>query len=188
MSRTPARYLNALLCAGFAVLFAGCENDINQVDTMMRRKAAVDEAVSVTSYMSQDGQMKGKLTAPLMLRHQADSAFLEFPRTLHVDFYNDSTKIESTLDAHYGRYKEFERKVFLKDSVVVINIIKKDTLKTNELWWDQNKQEFYTDKEVRIYQPDKTIFGTGLRAAQNFEWYEIYHITGQVLNSSDDIQ
>ena len=161
---------------------------MKKVDDMMKSKAAVDEAVTVTSYMSQDGVMKAKLSAPYMLRHQTDSAYLEFPRTLHVDFYNDSVQIESTLDAHYARYKEFERKVFLKDSVVVINKLKKDTLRTRELWWDQNKQEFYTDKAVRIYQPDKTIYGTGLRAAQNFEWYDIFHITGDVLTNANAME
>jgi len=70
---------------------------------------------------------------------------------------------------------------------VVINILKKDTLKTDELWWDQNKEEFYTDKAVQIRQPDKTIYGTGLRAGQDFSWYDIYHITGVVLTKGDDI-
>lgn len=154
----------------------------------MRKKAAVDEVLTVTSFMSQDGLMKAKLTAPYMLRHQADSAYIEFPRTLHVDFYNDSMQVESILDAHYARYKELERKVFLKDSVVVINIAKKDTLKTSELWWDQNTQQFYTDKPVRIYEPDKTIFGTGLKAAQNFDWYNIFNITGTVLTNGNVLQ
>ncbi len=51
----------------------------------------------------------------------------------------------------YARYREYERKVFLKDSVVVINILKGDTLKTDELWWDQDKEEFYTDRPVRDF-------------------------------------
>lgn len=177
-------YLFTAICS-VCLLVCSCENDMGKVDDMMRKKAAVDEVSVVTSYMSEDGVMKAKLTSPYMLRHQVDSAYIEFPRTVHVDFYNDSMKIESTLDAHYARYKEQERKVFLKDSVVVINLNKKDTLKTDELWWDQNTQQFYTDKAVRIYQPDKTIFGKGLKAAQNFEWYNIYNITGTVLTNSN---
>jgi LPS export ABC transporter protein LptC len=89
------------------------------------------------------------------------------------------------LDAHYARYREYEDKVYLKDSVVVINIEKRDTLKTDELWWDQNTQEFYTDKNVRIYEPDKTIFGTGLRAKQDLTSYDIFNITGVVLTSGN---
>ena len=179
-------YTAAWVSSCFFIL--SCENDINKVDALMKKKTAVEEVLKVTSYMSQDGIMKAKLTSPYMLRHQTDSAYAEFPRTLHVDFFNDTLKIESILDAHYARYREYERKVFLKDSVVVINILKGDTLKTDELWWDQNKQEFYTDKPVRIYQPDKTIYGIGMKAGQSLDWYNIYHITGVVQTNSSALE
>ena len=65
-----------------------------------------------------------------------DSSFMEFPNTLHVDFYNDSIKIESTLDAMYAKYLESQKKIFLKDSVMVINLQTGDTLKSQELWWE----------------------------------------------------
>src|SRR5688500_12417714 len=138
------RYL--LLQAAFIIgcfFVISCENDIGEVNEFMKKRTGIEEAVDVNSYMSQDGVMKARLTAPYMLRYLADpdkssdSAYVEFPRTLHVDFYDDSSKIESTLDALYARYRENENKVFLKDSVVVINILKGDTLRTNELWWDQ---------------------------------------------------
>jgi LPS export ABC transporter protein LptC len=169
-----------------------CENDIKEVNDLMKKKTGVEEAVDVNSYLSQEGVMKARLQSPYMLRHLeqstkegVDSPYVEFPRTLHVDFYNDSLQIESTLDAHYARYRENEDKVYLKDSVVVINILKKDTLKTEELWWDQNTQEFYTDKNVQIYEPDKTIFGKGLRAKQDFTSYDIFSISGVVLTSGE---
>lgn len=181
-----AIFLAALLVSCFFIF--SCENDIGEVNHFLKKQTGVEEALDVTSYMSQEGLMKAKLRAPYMLRYQADSPYVEFPRTLHVDFYNDSLKVESTLDARYARYREYESKVFLKDSVVVINILKGDTLRTDELWWDQNTEEFYTDKPVRIFQPDKTIFGTGLRAAQDFSRYDIYHITGIVLTSSSGLQ
>jgi LPS export ABC transporter protein LptC len=163
-----------------------CENDIEEVDALMKRQTAVEEALQVTSYLSQEGLMKAKLTSPYMLRYQSDTAaFLEFPRTMHVDFYNDSLVIESILDAKYARYREHEDKVYLRDSVVVINKLRGDTLKTDELWWDQNTQEFYTDKPVEIHQPDKTVYGHGLRAAQDFSWYDIFNITGTVLTTGE---
>jgi LPS export ABC transporter protein LptC len=186
--RTSLRYtfsIAALLVSCFFIL--SCENDIQAVNDLLKKQIAVEEGVDVTSYMSQEGVMKAKLRAPFMLRHQSDSPYVEFPRTLHVDFYNDSVKVESTLDALYARYREYESKVFLKDSVVVINILKGDTLRTNELWWDQNTEQFYTDKPVRIYQRDKTIFGTGLRAAQDFSSYDIFNITGIVLTSGQEM-
>lgn len=164
-----------LIAAFFGSCFfmSACENDLGTVDDQFRKKTAVEEAIQVESYLSQAGRVKAKLTSPYMKRYMADSPYVEFPRTLHVDFYNDSLQIESTLDALYARHMEFEQKVLLKDSVVVINKFKGDTLRTNELWWDQNTQEFYTDKPVRIYQKPGYTFGKfGMRAKQDFsEWW-----------------
>jgi hypothetical protein len=110
----------------------------------------------------------------------ADPPYIEFPRSLHVDFFNDSIQLESTLDALYARHMESERKVLLKDSVVVINKLKGDTLRTSELWWDQNLQEFYTDKTAYIYQKTGySIARKGLRAKQDFsEWWQ-YEASGK---------
>lgn len=96
--------------------------------------------------------MKAKLTAPLLLRYQGDSALKsEFPKTLFVEFYNDSMKLESTLRANYGRYIENENKIYLRDSVVIIRI-NGDTLETSELFWDQTLGRFHTDKPVTTSQ------------------------------------
>ena len=181
------RYVMMPAALLISCLFVSCENDIKDVNEFMKKQTGIEEAKDVTSYMSQQGLVKAKLRSPYMLRYQADSPYVEFPRTLHVDFFDDSTKIESTVDALYARYREYENKVLLRDSVVVINIEKGDTLRTNELWWDQTTEEFYTDKPVRIYQKDKTIFGKGLKAKQDFSSYDIFDITGTVLTSGNEL-
>lgn len=173
--------ITALLgcCIFFALLLASCENTQEELNALSKKRIAVEEAKFIESYLSQGGKMKARLTAPVMNRYQTDSPYIEFPKSLHVDFFNDSLKVESQLNAKYGRYRETEQRVFLRDSVVVFNL-KKDTLKSQELWWDQNKEIFYTDKDVEIHQPDKIIYGKGLEADQSFNWYLIKQITGQV--------
>ena len=107
--------------------------------------------------------------------------YVEFPKTLHVDFYNLDTVIESKLDARYGKYYEAQSKVFLKDSVRVINV-KGDTLYCEELWWDRNKigTEFYTDKPVKIRTRTETLNGIGMESGQDFKNYHIIQVTGMV--------
>ncbi|MFM9908936.1 MAG: LPS export ABC transporter periplasmic protein LptC [Chitinophagaceae bacterium] len=156
-----------------------CENDLGKVDDLYRKKTAVEEAIQIESYLSQEGKVKAKLTAPYMKRYMADSPYVEFPKTLHVDFYNDSLQIESTLDARYARQWEIDRKVLLRDSVVIINKIKGDTLRAPELWWDQNKQEFYTDKPCNILQRTGYTYAKyGLRAKQDFSEYWLFGSSG----------
>lgn len=148
---------------------------------MTDKKTAVEEGTTIESYLSQQAKVKARLTAPYMKRYQIDSPYVEFPKSLHVDFYDDSLRIESQLNARYGRYKENERKVFLRDSVVVFNI-KGDTLHCRELWWDQQTEKFHTDKPVRLLRKDNTvIFGLfGLEASQNLDDVVFFKSSGHL--------
>ena len=166
-----------------AALFIGCffvvccENKIEEVQNLGKKTMGVEEGINIESYLSQAGKMKAKLTAPLMLRFLLDTPKVEFPNKMHVDFFDDSTKIESQLNARYGRYLENEARVFLKDSVVVFNVTG-DTLHCRELYWDQRKELFYTEKNVIIQKPDQKIYGTGLTADQSFKWFTIKNAYG----------
>jgi LPS export ABC transporter protein LptC len=101
---------------------------------------------------------------------------------MHVDFYDDSTKVESIVDSRYAKYVEFAHKILLRDSVVVMSFKSGDTLRTQELWWDQDKQEFYTDKPATIHQRDKTIHArNGLKAAQNLSAYTTFSNSGPLV-------
>ena len=185
----------AFLIVAFACLAAACGDNKKAAKSTGPHTIVPEEAIDIVSMLSEPSQdptnklsakVKGKLTAPYMLRFQrADSPYAEFPRTLHVDFYNDSMQIESQLDAHYGKYFQNQEKVFLKDSVVVKNLIKKDTIRCRTLWWDQHTERFTTDDSVRIYTPDKILFGTGMEADQNFRWYTIKKMTGIVLTQGN---
>jgi len=170
-------------------LFAGCGNQAKEAPVAAVHKGPVpEEGRQIESYMSEAAKVKGKLTAPYMLRYQrADTPYAEFPHTLHVDFYNDSMKIESQLDAKYGKYLQNQNKVYLRDSVVVKNILKGDTLHCKHLWWDQTTQKFTTDDSVAIYTKDKILFGTGMEADQDFRKYTIKHLTGSALTAAGGI-
>ena len=152
-----------------SLLFSSCENDPRIVEEWTKKLDLKEEAKTVESYLSQSGVMKAKLTAPLMYRYQRDTVYTEFPNTLYVEFYDDSVKVESRLTANYGIYYDNLNKVFLRDSVTVINN-EGDTLRTPELWWDQGQQKFYTDKPARLDGKDKHLTGTqGLEASQDLK-------------------
>jgi len=170
----------ATLLAGLFV-FTACENDEKAIPNFSNKRTALEEGHNITVYQSQGGKTKAKLTAPLMYTYSADSSYIEFPRTLHVDFFNDSLQKESQVDARYGKFRQWENKVYLRDSVVAINLTSRDTLKTDELWWDQNAQKFYTNKPVHIRKGDGTIIDgqDGMEAPQNFSSYIIYKGTGR---------
>ena len=110
-----------------SLVMTACENDEQKVNALFKRRLGVDEAENITSFMSQGGKMKAKLTAPLMLRFQDTSSRIELPKTLHVDFYDSLLTIESQLDAEFALYYETKKTIFLRDNIKVYNI-KGDTL------------------------------------------------------------
>jgi LPS export ABC transporter protein LptC len=172
-------FLPVLAISG-CFFISACENDPKMIDDWSKKKEMVEVGKNIEAYLSQESKVKAKLTAPLMLRHEADTLYTEFPKTLHVDFYDDSTKIESWVDSKHGKYFENLNKVYLWDSVVVINI-KGDTLKSPDLWWDQNTKLFYTDKYAQYLRKDKQIYpGKGLEATQDFKRITFKEPTGIV--------
>ncbi|WEK36734.1 MAG: LPS export ABC transporter periplasmic protein LptC [Candidatus Pseudobacter hemicellulosilyticus] len=179
----------AALFTGCLFVLSACENTQQEVDALFKKRVAVEEGVKVESFLSQDGKTKARLRAPYMIRQQVDSPYIEFPKTLHVDFFDDSLRIETIMDAHYAKYFDYQGKVLLRDSVVVINIKNHDTLRTPELWWDRNKQEFSTDKPSRINKADGTITFSqkGMRAKQDLSWYELYGNSGQLPMPKDSL-
>jgi len=162
------------------LLMPGCENDEKMIDDWSKKKLMVEEGKGIESYLSQESKVKAKLTAPLMLRYESDTVVVEFPKSLHVDFYDDSTRIESWLDSKHGKYFETLNKVYLWDSVVVINV-QGDTLKSSDLWWDQNAKLFYTDKYAEYRTKDKQIFPSkGMEVTQDFKRITFKQPTGIV--------
>ncbi|HEX4957651.1 MAG TPA: LPS export ABC transporter periplasmic protein LptC [Lacibacter sp.] len=172
-------FLYVAFIAGCCCLMA-CENDYNVIQDLQRKKLSVDEVKEVESYLSQAGVVKAKLTAPFMLRYYDSVPRVEFPRTLHVDFYNDSLVMESYLNAKRGYYYEQQNRVVLNDSVVVIRI-NGDTLKTQELYWDQNMHKLFTDSDVEIRQKTKTIFGKGFQSDEQLRNFTIDSVKGVLL-------
>ena len=59
-----------------------------------------------------------------MLNVQDTGIYVEFPKTLHADFYNPSGMVESKLDALYAKYRRNESIVYIRDSVKVVNLLK----------------------------------------------------------------
>jgi LPS export ABC transporter protein LptC len=165
--------LNKTILVQAAILFSclfffSCENSKEDIDRLTNRMVSVDEAKDVSTLLSQNGKMRARLIAPLMLRYQSDTSYVEFPKTLKVDFFDSTGQVESKLFALYGKYFETQGKVYIRDSVLVYNI-KGDTLRTTELWWDQNTQKFYNNKPTLVIRSngDNFVGRNGMEATQD---------------------
>jgi LPS export ABC transporter protein LptC len=163
-----------LLCSCFFMY--SCENNINEVKALNENAGGVDIGKDVAIYMSGDGKMTAKMTAPIMKKYLLDSGqMVEFPNTLKVDFYKNSAKVESKLSANYAKYIQEENKFFLKGDVIIYNVLG-DTLWCKEMYWEQSLNKFYTDKPVVVKQhnPISKVYGMGFEANQDLTDIKIF--------------
>ena len=174
----------------FAAFFSGCiflsacENNATIVNNLNKKKTGIEEARNININYTLAGKTRSILSAPLMLNVNDTVPYVEFPNTIHADFYSDEGEVESVLTAKYAKYRQNQSIVFLKDSVKVINIQKGDTLYCNELYWDRSRTgtEFYTNKPVRIRTKTQSINGAGgMESAQDFKNWHIMEVNNSVL-------
>jgi LPS export ABC transporter protein LptC len=180
--------IKAALFVSCFFLFS-CENDPAVINNLSKKKEnGTEEATFIKMNYSVAGKTKAILTAPLMIHVEDTVSYYEFPKTLYAEFYNVQDQKESKLTALYGKYKDAQSLIYLRDSVTIINMLKGDTIYCEDLYWDRSKVgvEFYTYKKVRIRQKDgQYMNGSGMEADQAFKNYHLTKGNG-VLNSKGD--
>jgi LPS export ABC transporter protein LptC len=84
------------------------------------------------------------------------------------------------LDALYGKYYESLNKVYLRDSVLIYNL-QGDSMRSPDLWWDQNTQRIYTDKKVWVKKGGTVLTGqNGMDSRQDLSDINIKQASGLV--------
>lgn len=168
-----------------AALFTGCffllscENDEKEVASVNKSAISTEVAKEIRLNYTTGGKTKAILTAPIMLHVMDTVTYYEFPNTLYTEFYNDQQIKESKLTANYGKYRDGQSIIYLRDSVKIINMLKGDTIYCEDLYWDRNRTgvEFHTEKKVRIRQKDgQYLNGSGMEASQSFKDYHITNL------------
>lgn len=172
----------------FLVLLTACKNKTEDINKLVGKiSPQEDKAKGVVFVYSENAKVKARLFAnEFIMNEVAKPPFWDARKGLKVEFYDDSTHVESTLTAHYGRYYPNQQNVLIRDSVVVVNK-KGEQLKTEELIWNQKLRKFYTEKFVRIKTPTQIIYGDGLEANEDFSWYQITNIKGLIQVNKSEI-
>jgi LPS export ABC transporter protein LptC len=92
-------------------------------------------------------------------------------------FYESNGRVTSYIKSKYAIRNERERTLIARKDVIVINN-KGDTLRTEELIWDEKTDRIFSEKFVKISSPDRIILGSGLESNTAFSKFRVLNITG----------
>ncbi|MBT3243581.1 MAG: LPS export ABC transporter periplasmic protein LptC [Bacteroidetes bacterium] len=183
--QTLLKSISIPVLLGLAMLFS-CENDISEVRELTDAEdLPAIHATNIETIYSDSSIVRLKITAPELLEFTEKEdrpAYIEFPKGLHAVFYSQAQVIESTMDAEYAIFHHKTEKFEARRNVVVKNHAEKQELYTELLYWNKEKEQIWTDKFVKIIQPDGLpIYGDeGFEADQNFTRYRIMKSRGSL--------
>jgi len=170
-------------------LFTSCENDIEKI-TLLNTSGDYPDIMgeNIEVIYTDSGKVTLRLTAPELKQfNNAEKPYSEFPKGINVFFYNDSTlAVETELRADYAVYLTEDKLWHAQGNVIALNHENGDKLESEELYWDEAKEEFYSEKYTRITNESGVSHGqNGFRSDQSFENLELIGYSG-VMNIKED--
>ena len=173
----------------FLLIFASCENDIQQVnDLTLKQDSAILSATNVEITYTNNGIRTVLMKSPELRRYvnNVDKPYLEFPQGLKMFFYDKKGDITSTLRANYSIYYEEEGKWIAKYDVEAVNE-EGEQLNTEYLIWLRDEETISTDQFVKITTNDGIIYGDdGFVSNQSFTKWEVINGRGVIDIDTDE--
>jgi LPS export ABC transporter protein LptC len=182
-------YSVAALVSGAAILFYGCENDIEQIKAFYSTEnLPILEAINFETLVTDSGQVRYFLKAPKLLQFEDEGRnYIEFPEGMELIKYDESKKIISSITADYAKQFIDDDKWEAKNNVIATNA-QGDTLKTEHLIWEEKKEIIYTEEFVKIIRADQIITGIGFTSDQKLQNWKIKNPKGTIFVSVNNDQ
>jgi LPS export ABC transporter protein LptC len=129
------------------------------------------------SVITDSGKVKYHITTPQLLNYDKKAdPYVEYPKGGHIITYDSINVINSQIKCRYAIYYEKDQLWDLRSDVEAVN---EDGIvfNTEQLYWNQKKEEIYTDERIKITTKDEIITGHGFTSTQNLKQYRIKNIS-----------
>lgn len=168
-SRVNIIFKSIVIISLVTMLFS-CVNNSNEVKNLFFSK---NLPVGVTKEMyhlyKDSGRVTSKLITPLLknFSNRKEHPYNEFPKGLKLITFENNGKDSTTILADYSIAYSKTLITELKGNVVIKNHTDNSTLYTDQLFWDQNTDYFFSEKAFRLVSPDNDIKGIGFESKKD---------------------
>ncbi|WPR72544.1 LPS export ABC transporter periplasmic protein LptC [Flavobacterium sp. NG2] len=165
----------------FAVtLFFGCESNFKEVQKSNYSDFIPGgDADKVNLKYTDSGLIKVILVSPKMLDYSnVDFPFTEFPKGIDLTLYDDkakTTRITANYAVSYGQTNIID----LQGKVKIVSQ-EGQTMETEQLFYDQKNEWFFTEKKFKFTDIKGVSNGQGIDFSKDFKIINSQKITGEV--------
>lgn len=171
-----------------AGMFVSCENDLGKIQRVTATDDTPSEIVNGLRMMFSDsGSVKFEINANRMERYTGDDERQLFKNDFTINFFGGRDHKVATLSAEYGELRERKKAFLARNNVIFTNYEKGQTLRTEELFWDQAKKRIRTDKYFEIEDADGYwAKGYGMECDETFNDYKMHNVTAEYKEKKDE--
>lgn len=135
-------------------------------------------ALDITTVISDSGITRYRISAPVWdVYDKASQPYWEFPKGIHFERFDLNLKVDANIHSHYAKFNENEQIWELKGKVKSINL-QGELFETEQLFWNQRQERFYSDSAIKITQATRIITGIGFESNQSMTHYIIKNPQG----------
>jgi LPS export ABC transporter protein LptC len=165
-----------------SVLF-GCESNFKEVhNNDYSEFVPSGDADFVNLKYTDSGKIKSILVSPKMFDYSnVDFAFTEFPKGVDVTIYDDKGKRTFIRSNYAISYKETS--IIDLQGKVKITSEGGQILETEQLFFDQKNQWFYTEKKYKLTDAQNGSTGQGIDFSKDFKTINSQRIQGEIESS-----
>lgn len=162
------------------LLFSSCDGkkkDIGEAITE-RDSLPMMNSLGVTTLISDSGVTRYRVnTEEWTVFDRKKPAYWAFEKGIYLEQFDSIFNIEASIKADTAYYYNTQKLWKLIGNVDVQNR-KGEHFNTELLYWNETTQRVYSDKFIRIQQPDRVITGYGFESDQQMNVYVVDNIAG----------
>ncbi|EAZ81669.1 LPS export ABC transporter periplasmic protein LptC [Algoriphagus machipongonensis] len=153
--------------------FSSCREDIGATELQVY-DGPVNSAKNFDLVQSDSTVIRSHIKAPLQLEFANGNR--EFPEGVDIQFFDKDGNVTTTFRADKGFYLRDENLYKGVGDVQVENLVKDQSLKAEEIFWNPNDKKIYTEKFVTVRDGQTVFNGTGMEADEGFSNYTLRNI------------
>lgn len=161
-------------------LFFGCESNFKEVQkSNFSEFVPSGEAEQINLKYTDSGRITVILVSPKMIEYATvDFPFTEFPKGIDVTLFDKNSKKTFVKSDYATSYKQTNL-IDLKGNV---KITSQDgqTLETEQLYFDQKNEWFFTEKNFKFTDPKGISSGHGIDFSKDFKIINSQRIAGEL--------
>lgn len=143
-----------------------------------RDSLPVMDTRGVTTLVSDSGITRYRINTEIwQMYDRKDPSYWAFEKGIYLEKFDSLFQVEASIKSDTAYFYDKKKLWKLMGNVHVQNL-KGEKFDTELLYWDQNKKKVYSDKRVRIEQPDQIIYAWGFESNEQMTKYKFFKTDG----------